>query len=154
MRQHRQTETRIRERERLEHLDSRHRIQPRAAIALGQGHPEQSELPGLTKERQVEPFLAVVLGGLGLHLAIDECAQALRQQRVLIAGCEEIESPPGGRLAGFALWRGALGRGSACVHRCPAFLKPLGPLPEAASINFAGPGKVGLRGGPCDLPRA
>ena len=38
--------------------------------------------------------IAVVLGGLGLHLAIDEFTQGLREQCVLGGRGEEVESAP------------------------------------------------------------
>jgi hypothetical protein len=73
--------SRVRGRERLAHLHRRDRVEPGAAVLLGQRDAEQPELARAAEQRAVERLVAVVLGGLRLDLARDERASVSRAAR-------------------------------------------------------------------------
>jgi hypothetical protein len=81
--QHGQGKAGIRARKPVEEKHRRCGIQPRSSVGVGEGHPQQAELSRLQEEPMIEALAAIVLAGLGLHLAGHECVEAVPKQGVL-----------------------------------------------------------------------
>ncbi|MBS1106708.1 MAG: hypothetical protein H6Q91_2210 [Deltaproteobacteria bacterium] len=73
------------------HLHGRHRVEPGAAVLLGNRDAQEAHFARAAEQRVVEALGAIVRGGLRLDLARDELAQRVAQQRVLGRRRKQVE---------------------------------------------------------------